>query len=356
MSAGDQVRAEDAFDVTKVATWLREHAPADVAADLTGDPAVRQFSGGASNLTYELAWPRRSLVLRRPPHGALGGSAHNMQREHDLQAALAPVFDHVPQMVALCTDESVLGADFYVMEKLEGTVLDRDVPEDLALGPDAARRLSENALSALIELHEVDVSSSPALAALDKGEGYVHRQVESWQRRYRAARTPDVPDFESVMEWVAAHEPDDRPHTLIHNDFRLDNLVLDRDDPSHIVGVLDWELATVGDPLMDLGAVLSYWVQADDDETTQQLRLQPSNLPGMLTRRDIVARYCSARSLEVSPEQLTFYEVFGHFRLAGIAQQIYNRYFHGHTTNPRFAAFGPMVTHLQTRCHALIGD
>lgn len=355
MSTDEQVRAEDAFDVPKVAAWLREHAPAEVAADLVGDPTVRQFSGGASNLTYELVWPNRSLVLRRPPHGALGGSAHNMRREHDLQAALAPVFDHVPAMVALCTDESVLGADFYVMEKLDGVVLGRDVPEDVDLDADAATRLCENAVDVLVELHDVDVDTVPELASLDRGEGFVERQVGQWTGRYRAARTPDVPDFEPVMAWLADRTPTDRPHTLIHNDFRLDNLVLDTDDPTRIVGVLDWELATVGDPLVDLAGAMSYWTQADDDEEMQGLRLQPTNRPGMLTRTEIVERYCAARDIEITPEQWLFYEVFGHFRLAGIAQQIYNRYHNGHTTNPRFATFGPMVTYLDVRCRELIG-
>ncbi len=355
MGVSDRVREEDAFDVATVAAWVREQAPDDLAPDLEGEPRVRQFSGGASNLTYELAWPARSLVLRRPPHGALGGSAHNMRREHDLQAALAPVFGHVPRMVALCTDQTVLGADFYVMEKLEGTVLGRDVPEEVDLGPEAATRLCENALDVLVELHDVDVTRVPGLAALDRGDGYVERQVGQWTSRYRDARTPDVPDFEQVMDWLAQRVPADHPHTLIHNDFRLDNLVLAEDDPTRIVGVLDWELATVGDPLMDLGGSMAYWTQADDGEEAQRMRLQPTALPGMLTREQMVRRYCSARGITVTPQEWTFYEVFGHFRLAGIAQQIYHRYHHGHTTNPRFAAFGPMVHVLEGRCRALIG-
>ncbi|KRE38949.1 aminoglycoside phosphotransferase [Janibacter sp. Soil728] len=354
MSSG-AVRQEDAFDVTRVTTWLRAQVPDDLAAELEGDPQVRQFNSGASNLTYELRWPTRALVLRRPPHGALGGSAHNMRREHDLQAALGPVYPHVPGMVALCTDDSVLGSDFYVMDKLEGAIVGKDLPDGLSLTPEQARALCDNALAALIELHEVDVSTVPALADLDRGEGYVHRQVEGWIRRYRAAATDDVPDFEDVMVWLVEHEPADRPHALIHNDFRLDNLVLDPDDPTLVVGVLDWELATVGDPLMDLGGALAYWAQADDDETMRSLRLQPTNLPGMLTRAEIVERYCAARGLQVSEREWAFYEVFGLFRLAGIAQQIYQRYRAGSTTNPRFAVFGPMVTYLDARCRSLIG-
>ncbi|WP_068260072.1 phosphotransferase family protein [Janibacter limosus] len=354
MSAG-AVREEDTFDVTRVATWLRGQVTDELAAALQGDPQVRQFSSGASNLTYELRWPARTLVLRRPPHGALGGSAHNMRREHDLQAALGPVYPHVPGMVALCTDDAVLGSDFYVMDKIEGTIVGKDLPDGVSLTPEQARALCDNALAALIELHEVDVSAAPALAALDRGEGYVRRQVESWIKRFRAAATDDVPDFADVIAWVTEHQPPDLPHALIHNDFRLDNLVLGADDPTRVEGVLDWELATVGDPLMDLGGALAYWTQADDDATSLSLRLQPTHLPGMRTRAEIVERYCSARGLDVSERDLTFYEVFGHFRLAGIAQQIYQRYRAGSTTNPRFAVFGPMVTHLDARCRSLIG-
>ncbi|WP_255218326.1 phosphotransferase family protein [Janibacter terrae] len=354
MGAG-AVRPEDAFDATRVAQWLRAQVTPDLAAELEGDPQVRQFDSGASNLTYELRWPARTLVLRRPPHGALGGSAHNMRREHDIQAALGPVFPHAPGMIALCTDASVLGSDFYVMDKLEGTILGKDLPEGVTLSPEQATALCDNALATLVELHEVDVTAVPELAALDRGDGYVHRQVEGWTRRFRAAATDDVPDFEDVMAWLAEHEPADRPHALIHNDFRLDNLVLDADDPTRVVGVLDWELATVGDPLMDLGGALAYWAQADDDETMRSLRLQPTHLPGMLTRAEVVERYCAARGLQVSEREWAFYEVFGLFRLAGIAQQIYQRYRAGATTNPRFAVFGPMVTYLGARCRSLIG-
>lgn len=355
MSAG-AVRTEDVFDVPKVSEWLRAHAAPEVAADLVGEPQVRQFSAGASNLTYELRWPTRALVLRRPPHGALGGSAHNMRREHDLQAALGPVFGHVPRMVAMCTDDTVIGSDFYVMERLEGTIVGRDLPEGVELTPPQATALCEAALSTLVDLHEVDVSTVPELAGLDRGDGYVHRQVEGWIKRFRAAATDDVPDFEDVMAWLVEREPADRPHALIHNDFRLDNLVLDADDPTQVVGVLDWELATVGDPLMDLGGAMAYWSQADDDATMRSLRLQPTHLPGMLTRAEVVERYCAARQLEVSDEEWAFYEVFGLFRLAGIAQQIYQRYRDGRTTNPRFASFGPMVIYLDIRCRSLIGE
>lgn len=348
-----RVRDEDAFDVGAAAAWLREHA--SDATGLDGDPEVRQFAGGASNLTYLLRWPGRDLVLRRPPSGTKAKGAHDMRREHDLQAGLAASFPLVPTMVGYCGDESLIGSEFYVMERVAGTILRKDVPDSLGLDRDSVKTLCENAVDVLVRLHDVDVDAA-GLRDLDRGDGYVERQVGGWAGRMRRAHTPDVPDHEATMAWLEAHRPADRLHTLIHNDFRFDNLVLDPDDPTRVVGVLDWELATVGDPLMDLGSVLAYWVQADDDPTFVALRLQPTHTPGMLTRDEVVARYCAARGVEVSPRDLLFYEVFGLFRLAVIAQQIYYRFHHGQTTNPAYGAFRDVVAHLDQRCARLLAE
>jgi aminoglycoside phosphotransferase (APT) family kinase protein len=352
-----EVRDEDAFDVAPVATWLREHA-AD-ATCLDGVPDVRQFVGGASNLTYLLRYAGgpasggRDLVLRRPPAGTKARGAHDMRREHDLQAALAPVFPLVPAMVAFCGDEEVLGTEFYVMERVEGTILRRDVPAGLGLDDEGVKTLCRTAIDTLVALHEVDPATS-GLLALDRGDGYVRRQVEGWAGRYQRARTPDVGDFAATTAWLEAHQPADLPHVPVHNDFRFDNLVLDPRDPTRVVGVLDWELATVGDPLMDLGSALAYWVQADDDPAFLGIRLQPTHTPGMLTRAQVVQRYAAARGLEVTPEQWLFYDVFGAFRLAGIAQQIYYRFHHGQTSNPAYARFRDVVRILDARCTALL--
>jgi aminoglycoside phosphotransferase (APT) family kinase protein len=190
---------------------------------------------------------------------------------------------------------------------------------------------------------------------MNKGAGYVHRQVDGWSTRFRNARTDDAPDGEAVMAWLAEHQPADVDNCLIHNDFRFDNLVLDKDDPTRPIGVLDWEMATVGDPLMDLGGTLSYWVQDDDDEFFLQFRRQPTTLPGMLTRDEVVAYYCEAMGYTLTAEQWRFYEVFGLFRLAVIAQQIYYRYFHKQTTNESYAIFGPAVQYLESRCRSILG-
>jgi aminoglycoside phosphotransferase (APT) family kinase protein len=351
------VRDEDAFDVTAVADWLRANADHDVIhpADLDAVPEVRQFPGGASNLTYLLRYPARDLILRRPPRGDKAKSAHDMRREFTIQSSLGPTFGYVPDMVAFCDDHAVLGSDFYVMGRVEGTILRQELPDGLTLSPVEARTLCTNFLDVLIELHSVD-PAAPGLEGLGKGSGYVARQVAGWSDRYRKARTDNVGDYERVMGWLQRQQPEDVATCVIHNDFRLDNVVLDKDDPLHVVGVLDWEMATLGDPLMDLSGALAYWVQADDDEFYAAIRRQPSHLPGMLTRAEMVDYYTSRRGLAVTPEQWRFYEVFGLFRLGVIAQQIYYRYHHGQTSNEAYAVFLDVATYLESRCNRLIDE
>jgi aminoglycoside phosphotransferase (APT) family kinase protein len=350
MSDDRAVRTEDAFDVGAVDAWLRG---TDVAQLGEGPPQVRQFAGGASNLTYLLRYPARDLILRRPPAGTKASSAHDMAREHRFQAALKPVFPYVPTMVALCTDHSVLGSDFYVMERVDGVIPRAQMPPEIGADPQLMARLGARFVDLLVELHAVDPGAA-GLAELGRGAGYVRRQVEGWSERYRRAKTWNVPSFERTMRWLDAQQPDDAGACVIHNDFRLDNMVLDRtdDDPLRVRAVLDWELATIGDPLMDLGSSLAYWVQADDGLAGRLFLRQPSNLPGMPTRAQIVARYGeqSGRSIEA----WAFYEVFGLFRLAVIAQQIYYRFHHKQTRNPAFKRFWVAAHLLERRCRRLI--
>lgn len=346
------VRDEDAFDAEAMAMWLR--ANASDSSGLDGAPTVKQFSGGASNLTYLLQYASgRELILRRPPGGTKARGAHDMRREHDIQAALRPAFPKVAPMVAYCGDESVIGSEFYVMERIPGMILRREIPAGIGLDPVAVDRLCRNAIDTLVELHRVD-PRAVGLAGLGRGEGYVARQVGGWSARYRAARTPDVGDFEATMDWLDRNQPDDVAQLLIHNDFRFDNLVLSQDDPTRVVGVLDWEMATIGDPLMDLASGLAYWAQADDPAPFLAMRRQPTNAPGMWTRARVVEHYCAAMGLAMTPDRWRFYEVFGAFRLAVIAQQIYYRFFHGQTTNPMYAAFVEIVRYLDGRCTELI--
>ncbi|MBO0846241.1 MAG: phosphotransferase family protein [Nocardioides sp.] len=362
MSTADEsrpVREEDAFDVRAVTDWLRAHAD-DQAVVPEGIPEVRQFPGGASNLTYLLRWTRpsstgtcRDLILRRPPVGAKARSAHDMRREFVIQRALAPAYPHVARMVGLCRDESVIGSDFYVMECIDGVILRKELP--FPLSPGEASTLCEHAWEALVRLHLVDVDAIPELAALGRGDGYVARQVAGWTDRLARAATDDLGDWDAVTSWLAVHQPDDVGRCLIHNDWRFDNMVLDPDNGLAVLGVLDWEMATVGDPLMDLGGALAYWVQPDDDEFFRAFRRQPTTAPGMWTREQIIRWYGERTGRRVTPEQWRFYEVFGLFRLAVIAQQIWYRYVHGQTHNEAYAVFGPAVAYLEQRCGRLVG-
>ena len=334
------------LEVGKVDAWLK-----DRVSGLSGAPEVTQYRGGASNWTYRLRYASHDLVLRRPPAGTKAKSAHDMGREYRIQKALAPVFPFVPEMIAFCDDASVIGCEFYVMRRLDGTILRKDPPRDLALTPDQTRRLCLKVIDTLISLHRVDPEGA-GLKDLGKGAGYTRRQVEGWSDRYRKARTWNVPRLEDVMSWLAARTPEDVATCLIHNDFRFDNVVLDPKDPTRVVGVLDWEMATLGDPLMDLGGALAYWVQADDDFFLRSLRRQPTHLPGMLTRREVVEYYAEKTGWRT--DDWSFYEVFGLFRLAGIAQQIYHRYHRGESRNRAFRHFWLFVTYLGWRCRRIM--
>jgi aminoglycoside phosphotransferase (APT) family kinase protein len=340
-------RAEEALDLSRLDPWLKAQLPG-----LEGQPEVSQYSGGASNWTYRLKYPAHDLILRRPPAGTKARGAHDMGREYRLLAALKPVYPLVPKVHAYSDDPDLIGAEFFIMERIDGLIPRKALPRDLQLSPEQTRRLCHNALDALIDLHEVDLAGA-GLSGLAKGAGYTQRQIDGWSERYRKARTWNVGKGEKIMAWLQANLPETEQICLTHNDFRFDNLVLDRNDPTRIKAVLDWELATLGDPLMDLGNSLAYWVEAGDDFLAQSTRRQPTHLKGMLTRREVLDYYCQRRGIEV--RDWRFYEVYGLFRLAGIAQQIYYRYHHGQTRNPAFKRFWLFVNYLLWRCGRVMG-
>jgi aminoglycoside phosphotransferase (APT) family kinase protein len=340
MSDLTPVRDEDSFDIAKVHAWLEPYI------NQRALPDVQQFRSGASNLTYLLKYPDRELVLRRPPVGTKAVSAHDMKREFLIQSRLKPVYDLVPNVVALCEDHSILGSDFYVMDRIPGEIFRRDVPETLT--KEDISIMATSLVSGLVQLHAVDPS---ILQELNKGAGYVQRQVEGWSKRYRNALTDDVPDGEDVMRWLDANRPDDVDSCIIHGDWRIDNMVFDLGHKK-LAGVLDWELATVGDPLMDLGSALAYWVDRDDEPMFASLRRQPSHLEGMPTRKEFIATYLELSNRKC--DDFTFYEVFGLFRLTVIIQQIWARYKAGQTTNPAFKGFGMGVNILINRAQGLI--
>jgi len=341
------VRDGEELDAEALTAWLEPRVP-----DLGGPPTITQYAGGASNWTYRLEFPNDDLVLRRPPAGTKAKSAHDMGRESRIQTALRSLYPYVPEVLCHCEDPSVIGAEFYIMRRVPGMVLRTRVPRGVSLGPAEANRLCLNAVDALVTLHEINPTGTD-LEAFNRGPGYARRQIDGWSNRYLKARTWNVPSFRRVRRWLGEATPDDVGSCLIHGDFRLDNLVLDPDEPSRIVGVLDWEMATIGDPLMDLGNSLAYWIQADDDRVGRAIRRQPTHLPGMLTRRELVDAYLD-RSGRERPSNWVFYEVYGIFRLAVIVQQIYYRYHHRQTRNPAFKHFWMLVWYLERRCRRLI--
>jgi len=341
-----QVRQGEELDVSVVNAWLQNQL-----TGLSGLPKVTQYSGGASNWTYCLDYPEKSLILRRGPNGTKAKGAHDMGREYKLQASLRPTYDFVPQMLAFCEDDNVLGTDFYVMEKLTGIIPRKNLPRELSVTRQQTKKLCENVLDCLVDLHQVDYKKA-GLDHLGKGAGYTERQISGWSERFSKAKTWNVPSGKFVMQWLAANMPKEERICITHNDFRFDNVVLDPNDYTKVLGVLDWELATLGDPLMDLGNTLAYWVEKDDDFLAQSTRRQPTHLEGMFTRKEVVDYYCKKMNIEV--DDFTFYEVYGLFRLAGIVQQIYYRYHHGQTTNPAFKNFWIFVHYLMWRCKKAI--
>jgi aminoglycoside phosphotransferase (APT) family kinase protein len=327
------VRAGQGFDVTALARWLRAQA-GDSLAGQEGEAELLQFGRGYSNLTYLLRFGARELVVRRAPPGVSIKSAHDMGREFRILSALAPAWPRAPRPIACCDDASVIGTPFYVMERVRGVILRARVPEGLALGEETMRRASEAACDTLAEIHQLDWRAI-GLGELGKPDGYVDRQVRGWADRWRNARTDDVPQVEKLGAWLEEHRPRESGAALVHNDFKYDNIVLS-DDLSRVLAVLDWEMATIGDPLMDLGVTLGYWVQPDDPPVFQVAIFGPTNRPGNLTRVELVDRWSRATGRDAG--NILFYFAFALFKLAVVAQQLYKRWVDGHTKEERYAA------------------
>jgi len=342
------VRDADLLDLDALRGWLAEAAPVLVPAGTT--VSARQFPAGFSNLTYLLSLHGgegdRAMVLRRPPRGVSGGIAHDMVREHGIIAALHPLGVPVPRPVACCSNASVLGAPFYLMEYVRGVILRGAPPATLTEPaeqlPVRMSAISRTFVDTLAKLHRVPVDRAP-LSALGKGDGYVQRQVQGWTKRWQASRTSPVPAMDGVATWLAAHCPPEGDSVLVHNDFKLDNLVFDA-GLQRVEAILDWEMATIGDPLMDLGTSLAYWVETGDAPVFRSLGLGISALPGAWTRADIVREYGKVSGRDVS--DAPFYLTFGLFKVAVIAQQIFARYEQGLTNDVRFSRLGEVVAAL----------
>jgi aminoglycoside phosphotransferase (APT) family kinase protein len=333
------VRPGEELDPAALEAWIRERLP-----DLPAGPMeIEQFPGGHSNLTYLLRFGNREMVLRRPPFGSKVKTAHDMGRELKVLSHLQGHYPKAPRTLAGCDDPSVIGAPFYLMERVRGIILrDQRPPAGLDLSPERMRTLSEAAVDGLAELHRVDYRAA-GLGDFGRPDGYLERQVAGWRQRWEGSRTDEVPDVERAASWLSGHPPPGRPlaeSALVHNDYKYDNVVF-APDLSRIVAVLDWEMATLGDPILDLGTSLGYWIDPDDDPGLRMLPAGPTTLPGNLRRTEVVERYARATGRDVS--DVVFHYVFGLFKIAVIAQQIYYRYKQGLTQDARFAAMLPAV-------------
>jgi aminoglycoside phosphotransferase (APT) family kinase protein len=324
------IRPGEELPMERLGPYLREALGAP-----SGDITVEQFPGGHSNLTYLVKIGDREAVLRRPPFGSKVKSAHDMGREHRLLSKLAPVYPRAPKPIAFCEDESILGAKFYLMERLRGVIVRKRAPDGVVLDAETARALCESFVHTLVELHAIDYEGI-GLGDFGHPQGFVERQVTGWTKRYEGSQTDDIPEILSAARWLAENIKESPPASLIHNDYKYDNIILDPRDVTNIIGILDWEMSTLGDPLMDLGTALCYWVEAGDPEDLRRVRMGPTDIPGSFTRREIAEAYAARSGRDLS--NIVFYYVFGLFRAAVVLQQIYYRYAKGLTKDERFAA------------------
>ncbi len=333
-----QVREEEAPDLDKLKNYLSAFLPG-----FNGELTIAQFPGGYSNLTFLLKVSGKEFVLRKPPRGAAIKSAHDMEREFKVLTALQPVYKPIPAPILFCKDESIIGSPFYIMERVSGIILRNKIPAGMELTPATMRAVSESTVDNLAALHSIDIEST-GLNQLGKPEGYTRRQVEGWIKRYVAAETDHMEEMNKTAEWMLSNIPDDGAPAFIHNDYKYDNLVLNPENLSQIIAVLDWEMATIGNPFMDLGTSLGYWAEGDDSNALKPFNL--TWLPGNMTREEVVLRYAEIKKIPI-PDML-FYYVFGSFKIGVIVQQIYARYKKGLTTDERFAG----LLHVVKACAA----
>ena len=353
MSDTAQIRAGEELNLEALSAYLLAQSselPEQSAIQFEAVPRpqsaiqVEQFPGGHSNLTYLVRLDGREFVLRRPPFGPVAPTAHDMPREYRLLAAIHPVFPLAPQPYLLCADPAIIGAPFYLMERRQGIIVRREVPPEIGTDLRLRRRISEAVVETLADLHSIDIYQH-GLDKLGKPAGFVARQVNGWAGRWERAKTCELPVLDEVVKWLVKNLPPDpeRP-TLLHNDYKLDNVMLDARDPSRVSAVLDWEMCALGDPLVDLGILLCYWSQSDDPAVRLEAARSATASPGWITRAEIVELYALRTGRDLST--ISYYEAFALFKVAVVAQQIFFRYHNGQTKDERFAHFDKVVASL----------
>lgn len=331
------VRKGEGLDEEVLLRFLRENC-----ADLPeGELEVRQFGTGHSNLTYEIEIGTWQAVLRRPPLGPVAAKAHDMEREFNVLAALHPVYPTAPKPLVFCNDSTIIGSPFFVMERRNGIVLDTEFPSGTNSPDELGRKVSEIMVDKLVELHAIDYKKT-ALVEMVKPDGFLERQVHGWIGRYEKAKTSAIEEVAALTTWLQNNIPESAEPTIIHYDYKLNNAMFSR-DYSVMTGLFDWEMTTVGDPLADVGAALSYWMQADDpDQLLHGLGKPPITIQkGFFTREDFIARYAEKSGRDMT--NINYYSTFAYFKLAVICQQIYYRYKNGQTTDARFSHMDKFV-------------
>ncbi|MFQ5512981.1 MAG: phosphotransferase family protein [Myxococcota bacterium] len=328
------IRPGEELDEARVEAYLKAQIPG-----LNGPMEVLQFPGGHANLTYLVRFGERELVLRRPPLGPVAPRSHDMAREYRVLSRLADHFPPAPHAYLLCEDPEIVGATFIVMERRRGIVVRFSVPPEIDRHPDARRRMSHALIDVMADFHDVDYEAI-GLGDLGHPEGFIERQVRGWKQRWERAKHEERPRFDEMHRWLVSEMPKSARAGLVHNDLKFDNVMLDPKDPGHVVAILDWDMTTLGDPLVDLGTLLCYWAQADDPDVrgaTPSVTAQP----GFPTRAEITSRYAERRGIAV--ESLVWYEAFGLWKTAVVLQQIYIRYLRGQTRDERFVYLGERV-------------
>jgi aminoglycoside phosphotransferase (APT) family kinase protein len=337
------VRASEALDWGSLDRYIRPRLTEVLGRNCPSSASlsVEQFPGGHSNLTYLLRFADLEVVLRRPPLGPVAPKAHDMAREYRILAAVNPVYPLAPRPILLCEDASIIGSTFYLMERRHGLVVRTAEPPQLKDRPDERRRASVAMVHALAQLHNVDIEANE-LVALGKPIGFAERQVSGWISRWHGSQTSELPELDQLAAWLVEHLPPETPrHTLVHGDFKLDNAMFDASDIGRLVAVFDWEMSTVGDPLVDLGILLCYWIHSTSSPGPSDSVAAVTGHPGWFNRSELLEQYAAQTNFDLSG--LRFYEVFAVFKLAIVLQQIFYRYHRGQTDDPRFAALDKRV-------------